>query len=940
MYYSNIMRKILSFFAFLLMGAAVFAQELPTIPIDQQVRIGKLDNGLTYYIRHNEEPKGQANFYIAQKVGSILENEDQRGLAHFLEHMCFNGTVNFPGDSLIKYLESIGVKFGAQLNAYTSIDETVYNIDAVPVAKYPTSIDSCLLILHDWAGDLLLEDAEIDKERGVIHEEWRSRQNAQMRLYDKILPKVYPGNKYGERMPIGLMSVVDNFPYDVLRSYYHTWYRPDQQGIVVVGDIDVDAVEEKIKGIFSGLPAAPADAPERVYTPVEDNAEPIIATASDKEQSYGTTYIFLKHPAIPFEAKATMDYLLVSYVNEMVANMAAARLEELSHASDPDFMYGAITETDYMISKTCGSFAGIVVYDETQLLRSVNSIYREMLRIIRNGFTASEYERARADFLSSLESAYNQREKKSSAEYCSELVRHFIDNEPIPGIETQFALMNQIAPNIPVEVINQYVAEEYDIDGNMVVINMLPEKESLVYPTDEEILASLKGVEDEEIAPYEDKVIDQPLVSKLRKAGKVKKTETSEFGYTHYLLSNGVNVYFKSTDLNKDQVIVKAFSKGGTTLYPESDYITLAALEDLIKIGGVGEFSATDLSKALAGKQVSVSPYVGRTQEGFNATSTPKDVETLFQLGYLYFTSLRSDDEAFASWKTKTGASLANAESEPMTAFRDSLSNTIYTAPLRVYSLKYADLDKVDYAKAMKIAGERFANAGDFTFIVTGNITEEQLLPLLKTYVASLPAKGKKESYANAFNYVEGVHDCVFTKQMQDPMVLNFFCYNIPSAYTLKNSLTGDLLGSTLEYVLHDEIREKEGGTYGISSYTALTGDPIGKAILQIVYQTDPTRYEYLNTKVFDIVKQFATDGPEAGDLAKAKEALVKDYEENIHQTSYWHGVMNTYLQHGIDVDTDYLSVLDSITADDIKEYLNLFLSQNNCTKIVMVVEK
>ena len=935
------MKKILVILAAFAACVSLSAQQMPPIPVDENVRIGKLDNGLTYYIRHNEEPKGQANFYIAQKVGSILENDDQRGLAHFLEHMCFNGTVNFPGNGLISYLESIGVKFGAQLNAYTSIDETVYNIDNVPVAKYPDSIDSCLLILHDWAGDLLLDGDEIDKERGVIHEEWRSRQNATMRIYDQVLPKVYPGNKYGERMPIGTMEVVDNFPYEALRNYYHTWYRPDQQGIVVVGDFDVELVEAKIKDIFSTLPAAPADAPERVYTQVEDNVEPIIATGLDKEQSNALTYIFLKHPAIPAEEKVNLDYILVQYCNHMMEAMAEARLNEMTQKADPDFVYAGIGESDFMLSKTCGSYLGVVMYDENQLLRGVTSLYREMLRIVRNGFTASEYERARADYLSSLESEYNQREKKTSASYCSELVRHFIDNEPIPGIETEFALMNQLAPNIPVEVINQYVAESFNIQNNLVVVNMLPEKDGLTYPTDDEILAALKGVEAEEIAPYEDEVIDQPLVSKIRKAGKVKKTEDSEFGYKHYTLSNGVNVYFKSTDLNKDQVLVNAFSKGGLVLYPESDYITLSSVDDLIEIGGIGEFSATDLAKVLAGKNVSCSSSVSLYNESVSGRSTPKDIETLFQLCYLHFTGIRSDEEAFASWKTKTAASLANAETQPMTAFRDTLSNVIYDNPAYSYTLKHADLDKVDYAKAIKIARERFANAADFTFVITGNISEEELLPLLKTYVASLPAKGKKEDYrTGAFNYANGVHECEFTRQMQDPYVLNFFCYSIPSAYTLKGDLLNELLGSTLELILHEEIREKEGGTYGISSYVAASPSPLNRTLLQIVYQTDPARYEYLNKRVQEIVAQFAVDGPRAVDVVKTKKNLVKDHEENLQQTSYWHNIMMSYLRYGVDFNTDYEAVLDSITSEEITDALKVLLAQNNFSKIVMVGAK
>ena len=934
------MKRIILIATALLAGIGLYAQQMPPIPVDEAVRIGQLENGLTYYIRHNEEPKGQANFYIAQKVGSILENEEQRGLAHFLEHMCFNGTENFPGNSLISYLESIGVKFGAQLNAYTSIDETVYNIDNVPVVKYPTSIDSCLLILHDWAGALLLQDTEIDKERGVIHEEWRSRQNAQMRMFDKILPAVYPNNKYGVRMPIGLMEVVDNFPYDVLRSYYHTWYRPDQQGIVVVGDVDVDAVEAKIKEVFSTLPAAAPDAPERVYTQVEDNEAPIIATATDKEQPYAMTYTFLKHPAIPNEAKTTMDYAILQYVNNMVASMANARIAEMTQAADPDFMDAGIEDGDFFLSKTCGAYTGVVVYDENQMSRAVKSLYREMLRIVRNGFTAIEYERARADYMSSLESAYNQREKKDSREYCSELVRHFIDNEPIPGIENEFALMSQLAPNIPVELINQLVAEEFDIENNLVVVNMLPEKEGLVYPTDAEILDALESVKAEEIAPYEDKVSDKPLVSKLRKAGKVKSSEEALFGYKKITLSNGVNVYFKSTELNKDEVLVRAFSRGGTSLYSDSEAITLSSVSGLMEIGGLGDFSSTELTKALAGKKVGTEPYVNITEEGINGYSTPKDIETLFQLYYLYFTKLRSDDQAFASWKTKTSAALANVQAQPMTAFSDSLANVVYTNPLRARSMKYEEVEKVDYKRAMAIAKERFSNAADFNFVITGNLKEEELLPLLCKYVGSLPTKKAREHYNSVIDYKSGVNNCEFVKEMQDPMVLNFFKYNAPAVYNLKEDLTMDLLSSTLELILHEEIREKEGGTYGISASASINPEPIKKATLQIVYQTDPARYEYLNSRVEEIVKEFAVSGPRAEDIAKTKANMVKNHEENLQNNAYWSGLMQRYIRYGVDFFDGYNETLESITADDIKAALNQIIEAGNYATVVMVGEK
>lgn len=917
------------------------AQQMPPIPVDEAVRIGKLENGLTYYIRHNEEPEGQASFYIAQKVGSILEEDDQRGLAHFLEHMCFNGTENFPGNALISYLESIGVKFGAQLNAYTSIDETVYNIDNVPVAKVPESIDSCLLILHDWAGALLLSDEEIDKERGVIHEEWRSRRSAQDRMFEVILPKIYPDNKYAHRLPIGTMEVVDNFPYEVLRNYYHTWYRPDQQGIVVVGDVDVDLVEAKIKDIFSSLPPKAADAPERYYIPIADNQEPIIATASDKENPSAISYIFLKHEAVPNEAKSTLDYLLLDYAKELLSIMASYRINEMTQAADPDFLDAGIFDGEFFLSKTCGSFTGVAVYDESQMLRGISSIYREMLRIVRNGFTASEYERARSEYLSSLETMYNQREKKSSSSYCSQYVRHFIDNEPIPGIENEFALMNQLAPNLPVELVNELVKQLVPEGGkNLVVVNMLPEKEGVSYPSDEEILAALKAVEAEDIAPYVEEVIDRPLIEKLPKAGKLKKTTSEEFGFTKYLLSNGVEVFFKQTDYNKDEVLFKAFSKGGTSLYPDEDLPTLRALNELIEIGGLGEFSSVELSKALAGKQVRLSPSVGSIEESISGSSTPKDLETLFQLNYLYFTSLRKDAEAFASWKTKTAASLKNAESQPTKAFTDSLQTAVWSNPKRAMNLQYSDLESVDYDRALKIAKERFANAADFSFVIVGNISEKELLPLLKKYVASLPANKKKEEYVSLFNYNKGEKVCEFEKSMQNPFVLNCFLYHVDcNDISLRNQLTSELLGSTLGLILHEEIREKEGGTYGINAYSGVDPAPFSIASLQIVYQTDPARYKYLNGRIDEILAEFALNGPRAEDMDKTKTNLHKDHAVELKENSFWMRSFTNYLKYGVNLVDGYDEILDSITSEDIiAMFKSIMMSYNaNSTKVIMV---
>ncbi|MGM9753568.1 MAG: M16 family metallopeptidase [Candidatus Cryptobacteroides sp.] len=931
------MKKMILTTAALLGAVLLSAQQMPPIPVDEAVRIGQLENGLTYYIRHNEEPKGQANFYIAQKVGSILENDDQRGLAHFLEHMCFNGTEHFPGGSLITYLESIGVKFGAELNAYTSIDETVYNIDKVPVANVPSSIDSCLFILRDWAGGLLLTDEEIDKERGVIHEEWRSRSNAQQRAFESVLPRIFPGNKYGERLPIGTMEVVDNFPYQVLRDYYHTWYRPDQQGIIVVGDIDVDLIEAKIVEIFSSLPAAAADAPERYYVQIEDNPETIVASYEDKELPYAMSYIFAKHPNVPNEAKYTLDYMLYDYVISIVDIMAQARVLEMTQKSDPDFVDASFGDgSDFFIAKTCGSYQAYVMYDENQMLRALTSIYREMLRVVRHGFTASEYERARTEYLSQLESAYNQKDKRKSSSFCRDYVRHFIDNEPIPGIENEFALMSQLAPNIPVEMVNQ-VCATFKGEGNLVVVNMLPAKEGVTYPSEDEIAAALAAVEAEEIAPYEDTCSDEPLISKIRKPGKVKKTDEAAFGFKKYSLSNGATVYFKQTDFNKDEVLFNAFSWGGTSLYDQTD-VTVKVVGELTDIAGVGKFSLVDLNKALAGKKLSLTPVISTYDERLSGKSTPKDLETLFQLNYLYFTEPRYDEEAFASYKVRTASTLLNQEAQPTKAFQDSLIHNVYLCPEKVLGITYADVDKIDYRKAYEIIKQRFANAADFTFVIVGNVDEQTLVPLLNKYVASLPAKGKKETFtACDFNFRKGVNESIFKKEMETPFALNFMAYSAPCEYTLRNSLLAEMAGSALGVELYEEIREKEGGTYGINSFIEIKPYEEESALLEIVYQCAPERAEYLNSRVNEIVSEYAKNGPKTENVEKARLNMAKSFEEDVTENSYWSGNMQSLLKNKVDMHTDYLEILNSITNEEIREFTENILKSGNVHTVIML---
>ena len=930
------LRKQLVALALLLVGAtAAIAQQMPPIPVDPQVRIGKLENGLTYYIRQNNYPEGQANFYIAQKVGSSIEEDNQRGLAHFLEHMCFNGTEKFPGNGVIKYLEGIGVKFGGDLNAYTSIDETVYNIDNVPMSV-AGAVDSCLWILHDWAGALLLEDEDIDKERGVIHEEWRQRNTAQQRMMEAVAKKMYPGNRYGDRFPIGTMEVIDNFPYQALKDYYEKWYRPDQQAIVVVGDVNVDEVESKIKSIFADL-TMPENPAERVYYPVADNKEPIIALAQDKEQQYGIVYLFAKHEAIPTEAKYTMDYLLVDYAKAMFSQMINSRMSELGMNPEAPFVQASIYDEEFFLAKTKGAVNGVVIPKEGQTKEALAVLYREMLRAQRHGFTESEYVRARAEYLTNLESAYNERAKVRSQRYCKEYVRHFIDNEPIPGIENEYAIMNQVAPNLPVDLVNGYV-QSLMSDTNLVVMAMLPEKEGLVHPTEEELAQLLTEVAAEDITAYVDEVSNEPLLAEEPVGGKVVKVKEAKYGYKQLTLSNGATVYLKSTDFKADQILMSVVSKGGTALYDASESINLDQVVDVIDNNGIGNFNTTDLQKVLAGKKASVHPYINLNMEGMNGNSTPKDFETLMQLTYLQFTAPRLDDEAFASYKNKMKALLENQELDPQSALGDTLTKVLYNNHPRAINMKAADVEKIDDKRILEIYKERFANAADFSFIFTGAIDEAVAIPLIEKYIGSLPAGGKKEKYVDAkVDIQKGNIKNIFEKQMATPSATVYLVYSGKAKHNLKNQILMSLTDQILDIIYTEEIREKEGGTYGVGTSGSINKVPKESFRLLVMFQTAPELREKLTGMAVDLLNKYAEEGPRQKDLDKVREYMLKKYAENQKENGYWANLMHNSIAIDYEGYKDYEKTLNSITTDDLKKFAKSLLKQGNKIEVSMV---
>ena len=741
------MKKILSTIMLTMFGVvAMMAQmQMPSIPNDPDVRIGKLDNGLTYYIRHNNWPENRAEFYIAQKVGSIQEDDDQRGLAHFLEHMAFNGSKHFKGNELLRWCESIGVKFGTDLNAYTSIDQTVYNISNVPTTREGI-VDSCLLILFDWADGLLLEQEEIEKERGVIHEEWRLRTSANQRMLERDLPKLYPGSKYGHRMPIGLMEIIDNFERPFLQAYYEKWYRPDNQGIIVVGDVDVDKVEKKIKEMFSSIVLPENRALVTAY-PVPDNAEPIFVIDKDKEQQYNIVEVLMKHEAFPDTLKGTMAYLITDYMKDATLSMLRDRLKEYAEKPESPFLQAFASDGEYLLSKTVDAFELGFLPKDGQAEAALTAVLTEARRAAEFGFTPTEYNRFKADFLSNLDKQYSNKDKRFNRQFVNQYVQHFLANEPIPSIDYTYETMKQVVPVIPIEAINALAKELISQkDTNLVVLNFNNEKEGTVYPTEEGFKKAIAAARSAQIEAYVDNVKDEPLMTTLPKKGSIKKeTKNDKFGYTELVLSNGVKVVLKKTDLKKDQVILNGEGFGGSALYGEKDFANIKMFDDVIEASGLGNFSHTELEKALAGKIASASLSMSSNRENISGSSTPKDVETMLQLVYLYFTNINKDQKSYDNLMQTTEVSLKNRLLQPENVFNDSLSATLDCRNPRSTPLKVEDLKNVNYDRILQIAKERTANAAAYEFTIIGNYDEETIRPLIEQYIGSLPTQKKVE---------------------------------------------------------------------------------------------------------------------------------------------------------------------------------------------------
>ena len=926
-------KKIFSL-AFLLMCVLTMSAQTP-LPLNPQVRHGVLPNGLSYYLLKNTEPEGRANFYIAQKVGSTLENQDQLGLAHFLEHMAFNGSKNFPGKNMLNYLQSKGIRFGADINAYTSFDETVYNINSIPTSD-EALMDSVLLALHDWSCALSLEGDEIEAERGVIHEEWRSRNDANTRMFNAVLPQLFDEYQYAQ-MPIGTMEVVLNFPHEALRSYYEKWYRPDQQGIVIVGDFDVDVMEKKVIDLFSKI-EMPENAAERTYPPVNDNVEPKYITFEDPELQRTLIQLSFKKEKLPFEFRNSVEGYVQSYVVESILSaMINNRLSEMSQKADCPFVYAGVSFDNYWVAKTKYSF-NVTIIPKDDVKSAFEVAMSEIVRACKTGFNDSELQRVKDQMLSSYEKMYNEREKTDSDDRAQEIIRHFIDNEPTPGIEAEYQMMQQMLPMIPVQIFNDF-AKQILTKENQVLLVSQPQVEGKTLPAKEEMLSILDNAMNAEYEAYVDEVITDPLIEKMPKKGKIKKEYKGKFGTTVMELSNGAKVIVKPTDYAADQIAFNAFSIGGqfnALENKEANPSELKLISAAVEASKFGTFDNIKLRKYLAGKNVGISFQMGKAIDNIYGQSTVKDLETMLQLNYLYFTDIRPDAETYNATIEQYRAMLKNAEKNPNTIFMDNVYKTWYDNNPIYTQLKYADLDAANYETMLNVAKKHLDNAADYTFTFVGNVDIDALRPLVEQYIATLPANKKKHDklvYTGSQAKGQIVND--FKQEMETPSVQVFNVYSDNNiAYSIENEVKLSLLSDVLDIVYTNTLREEEGGTYSPATQAMINPFNNEWTVLYMFVTGDDSK-EKLCKRAHEEFLKLLAEGTNEENFNKVKDAALNQYQINSKNNSYWQEAIYQN-EMGQDVATNHEAAIKNLTLEEFNAFIKNLYNGNNRMQVIM----
>ena len=906
----------------LLVSLGLFAQydmNAP-VPLDPQTRTGKLPNGMTYYVRHNAEPKERASFYIIQNVGAILENDDQNGLAHFLEHMAFNGTKNFPGrKGITNMLEKHGVEFGRNVNAYTAQDETVYNISDVPTTN-PGLLDTCLLVLHDWSSFLILADDEIDGERGVITEEWRTRRNADFRIRNQIMPVLLNGSKYSQRDVIGDLNIIQNFKYQTLRDYYHKWYGPDLQCIAVVGDFDVDEMEKKIKDLFSTIPPRKGGAPRETFT-VPEHSEILYVLATDPEVTNSSVSVYIKFPATPKDQK-NHAYLKQGLLQSFYNAMLNQRIQEILQKGNPPF-----------ISASSGFINGLVrgvdcyyvnaTANPNKEAEALEAVYRENVRVQRYGFTQGELDRLKTNMLVSLESAKKQQDKTTSESWIREMQNNFLNGEPMMAFDYYYDFMQYLIPTITVEEVSA-LANEYIKRQNMVIVVDGP-SEGVRHITKEEAIAVMDKVDAENIEPYKDETANTSLITEELAGSKVVSTkELPQFNAVEWTLGNGAKVVFRKADYEKDQVAITSYSEGGTSLYDLDKLASANMVSQFIGAYGLGDYDAITLNKVLTGKQAGTKVSIGGMSESVGGSSTPKDLETLLQMIYLRFEHPRFDKEAHQALMQRFYAAIANMGNNPQKIMQDTVGAIMSCNNPRNMKFNKEFLDKVSLEQIEEVYRDRIQDASDFTFFIVGNVSADTVLPLVEKYIGSIKDIDREETWRD--NHVRGPKgrtEQVIGLDLTTPKSTVIVNFSKDMKTSIHDNVCQNILKGILDQRYLVNIREKEGGTYGVGVQAGSSKKPVEQYSMTMMFDCDPDKAEHLKSLIYAETDKLMKEGPTQEEVDKVVVTLKKNMEQNKNHNSYWMSALTTYYIDGIDI-TDpknFDEIVDNITPKDIQKF-------------------
>ena len=918
-------KQFLSFVLSFFLIANAFAQN---IPLDPSVRTGTLSNGMKYYIKKNVKPEKKVEFRLAINAGSINEDEDQRGLAHFMEHMNFNGTKNFPENKLVDFLQSIGIKFGQHLNAYTSFDETVYMLP-VPLDK-PGNLDSGLKVMEDWAFNALLTDKEIEKERGVVLEELRLGLGADKRMLDQYLPKLAYNSRYADRLPIGKKEILQNFKPEALRRFHKDWYRPDLMALVVVGDVNVDEMEQKIKANFSKY-QNPANARKRVDYDMPNHKETLISIATDADATSSSAQFYIKDDG-PAKADVTVNDYQKSIVEQLAATIVNNRLQELTNSEKPPFIFGYVSHSNFL--RTKDAFQAYAMTKEGEQKNALKVLLEEVERAKRFGFSQNELDRAKSETLSNLEKSYNNRDKTESARLVMEYVRNFLNQEPIPGIEWEYELHKQYLPSVTLDQVNN-ILKNYIKDDSRVIVVTGPKKENAVLPTDAQLLATVDDVKNAQLKPYEDKAAIKTLVEPFKSNGKIVKTEAdAKLGTTTFTLSNGAKVTYKKTDFKEDEIVFSAISLGGSSLISNEDIEKTQWAFPALSESGFNKYSKNDITKFLSGKQVSVMPYVGGISTGFNGNSTKKDFETLFQMIYGYFTNLNYDEASYNSYKAKQQGFLDNLLANPQTYFQSEVQKYLNQKNPRFFGIlpDAKAWEKTSYKLAYDIYKKSVANAGNFHFYFVGNVDENQIKQLSEQYLASLPSSQKSETYKDLgyrplFTSTEKV-----IKKGKDPKSMVMIRFSGETKYNEQEDLAMRALGEVATIKIIEKLREDEGGIYGGGARGSLSKVPYGSYNFSINFPCGPENAEKLTKIALAELQKMIDNGPEQKDLDKFKEGEANDDVTNMKDNNYWLQNITNYQTQGGDKYSvlNYLTKVKALTVKDLQSVGKKYLTEKN----------